>query len=300
MTLELLGWSGALLLLSALAMSSLRPLAAPRIVAFVNVVGGACLSSQAMLIPNYSVALLNAVWVILSAAGLWTLRTRRSTCITVGGASASGKTSLVRAVRDQLISEQKRATTLETGRMYRAIARHLQAAGVALDNEQACLGHLSPQGLSIQADGTLSVNGRVVATDGTEAEGHAAATVARHPRLRAMVVRAIRRFIIASAKEDHWVIADARDGPVLCPSAQHFWVQCPIEVRAARRAAQTGEPVADIMRRLAERDAADRGFGRIHSNGLGKVKGIVVLDGTQSLGELVAQVLTRRAQRGGK
>jgi cytidylate kinase len=214
-------------------------------------------------------------------------------CVSIAGSCASGKTTLARSISARVRTTGVLAVSVETGRMYRAVARHLVISNVPLGDEEACARHLAATLMTIDKDGELRINGDAVATDGTEAEGAHAAQLARHPTLRANLTGSLQTFIASSVNAGKVIIIDARDGPHIWPSGLHFWLETPLQQRAQRRAAQTGQPLTEIIELLQMRDEADRGFGRIDHQVAAVRKDIYILDGRKPLNVLVDEVLAR-------
>ncbi len=165
--------------------------------------------------------------------------------IAIDGPAASGKGTL--AAR---LGEAFGLPVLDSGLLYRAVAKAVVGAGGALEDEEACaaaaraltLGDLSDPGLR------------------TAAMGEAASRVAVHASVRAALIGAQRAF----AAREPGAVLDGRDiGTVILPNADaKLFVTASPEARAARRWRESGDRdatyeavLADILRR----DARDEG-----------------------------------------
>jgi cytidylate kinase len=166
--------------------------------------------------------------------------------IAIDGPAASGKGTLARRLANHL-----GFTCLDTGLLYRAVARDVRAAGIALDDEAAaaqCARSLDPDSLD---DPGLRLPG----------VGEAASIVARFPSVRAALLEFQRSF----ARRPPGAILDGRDiGTVVCPDADvKIFVTADVEERARRRFEEerargqvvTYDHVLDVIRKRDERDS---------------------------------------------
>jgi cytidylate kinase len=166
--------------------------------------------------------------------------------IAIDGPAASGKGTLARR-----IAAHFNLACLDTGLLYRAVARDVRASGGSLEDAQLAATvarELDPATLD---DPGLRDAGL----------GDAASIVARLPEVR----RALLSFQREFAARSPGAVLDGRDiGTVVCPDADvKFFITASAEVRARRRYLEQegrGEPVtyeavlADIRRR-DQRDA---------------------------------------------
>jgi cytidylate kinase len=121
----------------------------------------------------------------------------------------------------------------------------------------------------------------------------AASRVSVHPGVRAAMVQRQRDLIAAGR-----YVAEGRDiGTVVSPdSPLKVFLNASDAERARRRAAQTGQPVDDVLAAQAERDRRDR--GREHG-ALRAADDAVELDTTGvGIEEVVARVVSIARQRG--
>ena len=170
--------------------------------------------------------------------------------IAIDGPAGAGKSTVARALAKRL-----GLTYLDSGAMYRCVALAALRAGTNLDDADE-LGRLAHQ---IR----IEVSGDRVALDGedvTEAirapeVSAAASRVSIHPEVRAAMVERQRGLIAAA---DY--VAEGRDiGTVVSPdSPLKVFLDADADERARRRAADTGEPLADVRDAQALRDARDR------------------------------------------
>jgi CMP/dCMP kinase len=167
--------------------------------------------------------------------------------IAIDGPAASGKGTLAKR-----IAAHFRLHHLDTGLLYRAVARDVRRRGGVLDDPAATAGaarDLNPDTLD---DPDLRNPG----------SGEAASIVARIPEVRA----ALREFQRVFAGRSPGAVLDGRDiGTVVCPDADvKIYVTATPEVRAQRRFLEMksrGEPatyegVLVEIRRRDERDAS--------------------------------------------
>jgi cytidylate kinase len=208
--------------------------------------------------------------------------------IAIDGPAGAGKSTVARAVARAL-----GLTYLDSGAMYRSVALAALRTGAGLD-DGAALGGLA-RGLEVRlANGRVLLDGEDV-TDAIRSPdvSAAASRVSVHPEVReAMVER--QRAMIASGD----YVAEGRDiGTVVSPDAAlKVFLTASVAERARRRAAETGEPVAEVQAAQAGRVARDR--ERRH--GALRVADDAVQIDTTGLGaeEVAARIAELAAQRG--
>lgn len=165
--------------------------------------------------------------------------------IAIDGPAASGKGTLARR-----LAAHFNLAYLDTGSLYRAVARDVRRAGLDLDNPKNAADAartLDPDSLS---DPSLRDPG----------VGDAASIVAKFPEVRAALLDFQRDF----ARQEPGAVLDGRDiGTVVLPDADvKIFVVANAEVRAERRFRELksrGEPVTygsvlEIIQRRDERD----------------------------------------------
>jgi cytidylate kinase len=210
----------------------------------------------------------------------------RSLIIAIDGPSGAGKGTVARAVADRLEYRH-----VDSGAMYRAIGWKALQDGLALDDEG---------GLAALAGASrIEITSARVALDGlditrairTPAIDRAAASVARLPRVRAVLVERQRQL-----GADGAIVMEGRDiGTVVFPQADvKVYLDASPDERARRRAADpahSGGPtaVADVATLLTQRDELDR---TRHASPLYAAPDAVVVDTTgKTVDEVVAEVM---------
>ncbi len=208
--------------------------------------------------------------------------------IAIDGPAGAGKSSVARAVAAEI-----GFTYLDSGAMYRCVALAALERGIDLDGGEA-LGELA-EGLEIGFDGRRMLLGEREVSDEIRVPtvSTAASRISVHERVRAAMVARQRQLIAAGR-----YVAEGRDiGTVVSPEAPlKVFLTASEEERARRRAAETGEPVAEVLAAQERRDASDteRKHGALRA-----ADDAVELDTTGlSLEEVVARVVTLARERG--
>jgi cytidylate kinase len=167
--------------------------------------------------------------------------------VAVDGPAASGKGTLSRRV-----AAHYGLAWLDTGALYRAVARDAIAGRVDLDDAEALGAVAAALDLASLQDPALRA----------PAVGEAASRVARHAPVRAALLDCQRGF----AAQSPGAVLDGRDiGTVVCPDADvKLFVTATAEVRARRRWLElrsSGAEVAedDVLADIRRRDARDAG-----------------------------------------
>jgi CMP/dCMP kinase len=166
--------------------------------------------------------------------------------IAIDGPAASGKGTLAKRIADHF-----GYPCLDTGLLYRAVARDCAAAGHDLEDEAAASAAARDLDPSTLDDGALRLPG----------VGDKASIVAKFPAVRAALLKFQRDF----AKRPPGAVLDGRDiGTVVCPDADvKLFVTADIAIRARRRFTEmaargedvTYERVLAVIRGRDERDA---------------------------------------------
>lgn len=165
--------------------------------------------------------------------------------IAIDGTTSSGKGTLAKR-----LAKHYGLPHLDTGLLYRAVAKAAMDAGVELKDEDACV--------------RLAAGVRLEPFDGRELRssgvGAAASVVASLPAVRRALFELQRSF----AQQEGGALLDGRDiGTVIAPHADvKLWVDAAVEERARRRFLELsgiGENVteAGVLEQLKERDARD-------------------------------------------
>jgi len=169
------------------------------------------------------------------------------TVVAIDGPAGAGKSTVARAVAQRL-----GGVYLDSGAMYRAVA--LAALRRGIDPRQA--GELA-EIVSIElAPGVVELDGEdVTSLIRDPAVTDAASVTAAVPEVRAAMVRQ-QRALLASGGD--WV-AEGRDiGTVVWPQAEvKVFLTASPQARAARRAAELGLPVEEVLAQVLDRDARD-------------------------------------------
>ncbi len=171
--------------------------------------------------------------------------------IAVDGPAAAGKGTLARRLAEELGFAH-----LDTGRIYRAVAAKVLAAGAAPEDATAALRAAETLG---PADLTRDDLRR-------EDVGQGASVVAAVPEVRAALLDFQRRFAEDPPGGEAGAVLDGRDvGTVVCPGAEvKFYVTASPEVRAERRHKELLEGgersiYARVLQEVRDRDARDSG-----------------------------------------
>jgi cytidylate kinase len=174
--------------------------------------------------------------------------------IAIDGPSGAGKGTVARAVAAELGYRH-----VDSGAMYRAVGWKALREGVPLDEEDA-VAAVAASPIDVAAS-RVTIDGHDVTREIRTPEiDRAAASVARLPRVRSVLVARLRD--IGGGGE---IVMEGRDiGTVVFPSADvKVYLDAAPEERARRRAsdpAHTGGPaaVADVKTLLTERDRIDQ------------------------------------------
>lgn len=167
--------------------------------------------------------------------------------IALDGPAASGKGTIA-----QRIAGHFGYAWLDTGLLYRAVARDVLAASADLEDEVAAARAAAALDAGSLGDEVL----RSIAI------GEAASVVAKHPAVRAALLDFQRNF----ARTPPGAVLDGRDiATVICPDADvKIFVTAAVEERARRRHAEyvrRGDAVTyeDVLAIIRARDARDAG-----------------------------------------
>jgi len=167
--------------------------------------------------------------------------------IAIDGPAASGKGTLAKRLAQHL-----GYACLDTGLLYRAVARDVAVSGFRLDDAWAAVA--AARGLDTARFSDPALRGT--------AAGDAASIVARIPAVRAALLAYQRDF----ARQPPGAVLDGRDiGTVVCPHADvKIFVTATADIRASRRFAEfeaSGAQVSydTVLQDILARDARDAG-----------------------------------------
>jgi cytidylate kinase len=167
--------------------------------------------------------------------------------IAIDGPAASGKGTL-----GKLIAAHYGLAHLDTGKLYRAVARDTLAAGASSSDAGAALAAAKALDVRTLNDPSLA-DGKL---------GEAASIVASHPEVRDALLAYQRAF----ARRKPGAVLDGRDiGTVICPDADvKLFVTATPKERARRRyrelrEAGNGVSEADVLADIRRRDERDKG-----------------------------------------
>jgi CMP/dCMP kinase len=171
--------------------------------------------------------------------------------IAIDGPSGAGKGTVARAIAAELGYRH-----VDSGAMYRAVGWKANQEGVSLDDEQA-VAQLAARSVIKVSDDAVSIDGHdVTRAIRTPEIDRAAASVARLPSVRTILVDRQREF-----GRDGGIVMEGRDiGTVVFPNADvKVYLDASPEERA-RDPAHSGGPraVSDVATLLTARDESDR------------------------------------------
>src|SRR5262245_23887063 len=175
--------------------------------------------------------------------------------IAIDGPSGAGKGTVAKAVAASLGFRH-----VDSGAMYRAVGWKALREGVSLEDEDS-IARLAANAAIVVTSDLVTIDRADVTRDiRTPAIDRAAASVARLPSVRAVLVRQQRQL-----GEGGRIVMEGRDiGTVVFPKADvKIYLDAAPDERARRRAsdpAHTGGPaaVSDVATLLTERDQIDR------------------------------------------
>ena len=171
--------------------------------------------------------------------------------VTLDGPAGTGKSTVSKEVASRL-----RLPRLDTGAFYRAAGLAALRAGVDLADHEAVANVVA--GISLdQQDGRMLLDGVDVSEEiRSQPATEASSLVSTHPEVRGLLVVYQREWV---ARHDNRAVVEGRDiGSVVFPDATvKVYLDARPEVRAQRRADQTGKERAGVLAELRTRDARD-------------------------------------------
>lgn len=184
-----------------------------------------------------------------------TRTTVKPAVIAIDGPSAAGKGTLARKLAQHL-----GFAILDTGLLYRAVAKRLLDAGVAVSDARRAAAEAAKVGIGELADPALR----------SETVGEGASRVAAVPEVRAALLALQRRFaqnpMDSKGNPMPGAVLDGRDiGTVICPDATvKLFITASVEARAQRRHKELLDRGAAsiyprVLQDMERRDARDSG-----------------------------------------
>jgi cytidylate kinase len=212
--------------------------------------------------------------------------------IAIDGPSGAGKGTVARAVASSLGYRH-----VDSGAMYRAVGWKALRDGIPLDDEPALAAIAGGSRIQVTAAAVTVDDADVTRAIRTPEIDRAAASVARLPQVREVLVERQR-----AMGRSGGIVMEGRDiGTVVFPSADvKIYLDASAEERARRRAhdpAHSGVPaeLSKVATLLSERDRSD---ATRTASPLYAAADAIVIDTTDTpINEVVAQVLEIAAQK---
>ena len=203
--------------------------------------------------------------------------------VTVDGPAGTGKSTVSRIVADRLDLPH-----LDTGAFYRAAALAALRTGVDLDDHAAVADVVAGIHLD-QVEGRMMLDGEDVSSEvRTQIATEASSRVSTHPDVRGLLVVYQREWV---ARNGNRAVVEGRDiGSVVFPDATvKVYLDARPEVRAKRRADQSGDGYDKVLEELRARDQRD---STRDASPLTVPEGAVVVDTSDlTIDEVVDRVL---------
>ncbi len=171
--------------------------------------------------------------------------------VTMDGPAGTGKSTVSRAVATFL-----EVPHLDTGAFYRATALAAIRAGADPADEMEVVDAIAGSRFD-QSEGVMLLDGANVSREIRSPEVTAVSSViSAHPGVRSLMVEEQRAWV---ERHDNLAVVEGRDiGSVVFPDATlKVYLDARPEVRARRRARQTGDDYATILATIQERDHRD-------------------------------------------
>jgi CMP/dCMP kinase len=187
----------------------------------------------------------------MGLCGLLTCRLVSDLIVTIDGPGGTGKSTVSRVV-----AARAGLPHLDTGAFYRAATLAVLEAAVDPDDSEA-VGSVVADLVMSQEQGRMFIGARDVSDEiRGEAVTSAVSAVSAHPRVRSQLVEMQRGWI---DEHDGRGVVEGRDiGSVVFPNADlKVYLDATAEVRARRRAMETGEVYEDVLEDLNRRDHLD-------------------------------------------
>lgn len=205
-----------------------------------------------------------------------------SMIVAIDGPSGTGKSTVSKRV-----AELTGLPHLDTGAFYRAATLTL-LRGDALVDQNRLIALVAEADLD-QRDGRMFLDGEDVSQEiRGEPVTAAVSAVAAVSQVREILVQHQRHWV---AERGDRAVVEGRDiGSVVFPDAEvKIYLDATPEVRAQRRADQTGEELDEVLRDIHRRDGLDS--GRIASPLMVPVGAVVIDTSDMSFDQVVAEVM---------
>jgi cytidylate kinase len=203
--------------------------------------------------------------------------------VTIDGPAGTGKSTVSKEVAYRL-----GVPRLDTGAFYRAAGLAALRAGVDLEDHQAVADVVAGIRLD-QEQGRMYLDGEDVSDEiRAPVATEASSRVSTHPEVRGLLVVYQREWV---ARHDNRAVVEGRDiGSVVFPDATlKIYLDARPEVRASRRAAQSGLNSVEVLEELSDRDRRD---STRDASPLIVPDGAVVIDTSDlSIDEVVGMIL---------
>jgi CMP/dCMP kinase len=176
---------------------------------------------------------------------------RKPIIVAIDGPAGAGKSTIARSLARKL-----GFTYIDSGAMFRAIALWAMRAKVDLDDLHKLEQLAREARIEFEGDAKVLLNGEDVTAAIRDPEvSKAASKVSIAPGVRRALREEQRRI-----GNLHPVVMEGRDiGTVVFPDAQvKIYLDAHPDIRAGRRARETGAAVSEIAREMTERDRRDR------------------------------------------
>jgi cytidylate kinase len=208
--------------------------------------------------------------------------------VTMDGPAGTGKSTVSRAVAKRLALPH-----LDTGAFYRAAGLAALRAGVDLDDGPRVASSLAGVVLE-QVDGRMLLDGDDVSVEIRRPDiTRASSQVSTHPEVRNELVSRQRDWV---ERHGNRAVVEGRDiGSVVFPEAAvKVYLDARPEVRAQRRASETGEDYAEVLSEIKARDHRD---STRSASPLTVPSGAVVIDTSEMTSEQVVDHVLEMAAR---
>lgn len=208
--------------------------------------------------------------------------------VTLDGPAGTGKSTVSKEVASRL-----GVPRLDTGAFYRAAALAVLRAGVDVGDYQAAADVVARISLD-QVDGRMLLDGADVSDDiRSQAVTDASSRVSTHPEVRGLLVVYQQEWVARHANRS---VVEGRDiGSVVFPDAGvKVYLDARPEIRAQRRAIQTGKEQADVLEELSARDERD---STRETSPLIVPEGALIIDTSDMTVEQVVEEIVELAHR---